>query len=128
MKSKIVLAICALALPLAAATVATAAHKKGGKPHHHHHHHHKGKACKGEFHYFKAGKCQDFAQEEVSARHSQQTAELKSPAGALRRGFEFLSRAARRLMRARGRPPTEESGRRARALACRPESRRAGRR
>ncbi len=72
MKSKIVLAICALALPLAAATVATAAHKKGGKPHHHHHH--KGKACKGEFHYFKSGKCQDFAQEEVSARHFQQTA------------------------------------------------------
>jgi Spy/CpxP family protein refolding chaperone len=57
MKSTIVLAICALALPLAAATVATAAHKKGGKPHHHHHH--KGKACKGEFHYFKGGKCQD---------------------------------------------------------------------
>ena len=47
MKSKIVLGICALALPLAAATVATAAHHKGGKPHHHHHH--KGKACKGEF-------------------------------------------------------------------------------
>ena len=58
MKSKIVLAICALALPLAAATVATAAHKKGGKPHHHHHGHH-GKACKGEFMYMKGGKCND---------------------------------------------------------------------
>jgi hypothetical protein len=57
MKSKIVLAICALALPLAAATVATAAHKKVGNAHHNHHN--KGKACKGEFHYFKGGKCQD---------------------------------------------------------------------
>ena len=58
MKSKIVLGICALALPLAAATVATAAHHKmGGK--HHHHHGHKGKACKGEFMYMKGGKCLD---------------------------------------------------------------------
>ena len=44
MKSKIVIGICALALPLAAATVASAAHHKGGKHHHHHHGHH-GNAC-----------------------------------------------------------------------------------
>lgn len=59
MKTKIVLAICALALPLSVATVATAAHKKSGKPHHHHHHGHAGKGCKGEFHYSKGGKCLD---------------------------------------------------------------------
>ncbi len=59
MKSKIILGICALALalPLAAGTVASAAHHKGGK--HHHHHGHKGKACKGEFMYMKGGKCKD---------------------------------------------------------------------
>jgi Spy/CpxP family protein refolding chaperone len=55
MKSKIVIAICALALPLAAATVASA--HKGAKHHHHHGHH--GKACKGEFMYMKGGKCKD---------------------------------------------------------------------
>jgi hypothetical protein len=58
MKSKIVIGICALALPLTAATVASAAHHKGGKHHHHHHGHH-GKACKGEFMYAKGGKCMD---------------------------------------------------------------------
>ena len=58
MKSKIILGICALALPMAAATVATAAHHKGGMKHHHHGHHH-GKACKGEFMYMKGGKCKD---------------------------------------------------------------------
>ena len=58
MKSKIILGICALALPLTAATVATAAHHKGGMRHHHHRHHH-GKACKGEFMYMKGGKCKD---------------------------------------------------------------------
>ena len=58
MKSKIILGICALALPLAAATVASAAHHMGGKKHHHHGHHH-GKACKGEFMYMKGGKCKD---------------------------------------------------------------------
>ena len=57
MKSKIVIGICALALPLAAATVASAAHHKGGKHHHHHGHH--GKGCKGEFMYMKGGKCMD---------------------------------------------------------------------
>ena len=57
MKSKIVIGICALALPLAAATVASA-HHKGGKMHHHHGHHH-GTACKGEFMYAKGGKCLD---------------------------------------------------------------------
>lgn len=57
MKSNIVIGICALALPLAAATVASA-HHKGGKMHHHHGHHH-GKACKGEFMYAKGGKCLD---------------------------------------------------------------------
>jgi len=45
-----------LALPLAAATVASA--NKGGKHHHHHHGHH-GKFCKGEFKYLKGGKCLD---------------------------------------------------------------------
>jgi hypothetical protein len=54
--SKIVIGICALALPLAAATVASA--NKGGKHHHHHHGHH-GKFCKGEFKYLKGGKCLD---------------------------------------------------------------------
>jgi hypothetical protein len=58
MKSKIILGLCALALPLAAGTVANAAHHKGGKKHHHHGHHH-GKACKGEFMFMKGGKCQD---------------------------------------------------------------------
>jgi hypothetical protein len=60
MKSKIIIGICALALalPLAAATVASAAHHMDGKKHHHHGHHH-GKACKGEFMYMKGGKCKD---------------------------------------------------------------------
>ena len=58
MKSKIIIGICALTLPLAAATVASAAHHMGGKKHHHHGHHH-GKACKGEFMYMKGGKCKD---------------------------------------------------------------------
>lgn len=61
MTSKILAASAALALALSGATLAYAAKKPAHKAEHHHHHHHfaKGKACKGEFMYMKAGKCKD---------------------------------------------------------------------